>query len=1759
MTRDITGEHMLDISLGVQQMITRRLVRILAVVLLSCATVPLLSAAQASNTAPASGQTATLLPNGSVLLAGGQDATGHANSALWLRDLQGNQRELPSALQIARTGHTATVLPDGTVLVLGGIGADGQLVQPAEIFDPQTESSQLLNSGTPSARAFHTATLLTDGRVLISGGVGADGEAVASAELWDPRRQTVTATASLPSTRRNHTATLLSDGRVLLSGGKDAHGNSLTLAEVFDPQSQRFSAADANALLSGKAQAEPAQGFSPQDGAADVPIDAQIALRFSTPLRMESINDQSIVLNGPLGMVEAKITGAEAGMLGFIVPQSPLLPGTTFLVRLSGAIDSKGNSVAFKEFTFTTAGVSPDSDTWNPTLDWMTHNPPSAWQNLPHLQARAGVTALAGQVLKLDGTPLAHVKLQVGTQAVFSDGTGRFLLTNLAAGHNVLMIFGDSANTPLRKYGVYEVGVDVKGSITNALSYVIWMTPLDTAHVVKIPSPTISETVVTSPLLPGLELHLPPNTVITDAHGNTVTEITITPVPLDRPPFPLPNVPVPIYFTIQPGVSYIKVLNSTGPKGARLFYPNAHMYPPRTPFQFWNYDADQKGWFIYGQGHVSPDRSQVIPDPGVEIYEFTGAMVSNPGNGPPDGPQSGNNDGGGDPIDMGTGLFVYGKTDLILQDLIPIVLSRTYRQNDPVSRSFGVGTGMPYDMFMIGDNNTFPEGYTFQDLILPNGGRIHFQRISPCTGTNGYCDFTNAVYEHTSSTTDFYGAIVKFQSCAPSGSWTLTKKDGTVYCFPDSDASNNGRSAAPNGMQDRYGNSLIFTRDGNHNLTQIATPNGRWIQFTYDSGNRITQAQDNIGRTVTYSYDAGGRLTRVVDANGGTWNYTYDAFNQMTSIQDPRGIFYLANQYDQNGRVVRQSQADNTSYSFNYTTDPVTGIITQTDMTDPRGFVTRLTFNANRFTSSRIIALGRPEQQTVTYNRDPNTNLLNSVTDALGRQTAYTYDANGNVLTVTSLAGTSNAVTSTFTYEPNFNQRSSITDPLNHTTQFSYDGSGNLISITDPLGHQSTLQYNSQGLPVSITGPAGNTLQFAYDGADLVSLVDFAGNTTSRFVDSAGRLAALTDASGQITKYSYNALNEILQITNPLQGTNSFSYDANGNLVGLTDPLGHSTTWTHDNMERVTARIDPLLRQDSFSYDQNGNLISYTDKKGQVTSFTYDALNRNTMVGFGTVVNGASTTYQSTINLTYDAASRLTQAVDSVSGTTTRGYDSLDRLTSETTPQGSISYSYDAANRRTSMTVSGQTPVSYTWDNANRVTQITQGSSGTSIAYDAANRRSSVTLPNNIVVSYSYDSASRLGGLTYQLGGTTLGTLSYTYDSMGRKIQVAGSFARTGLPAPMVSASYDAANQLVNWNGVPISYDGNGNMLSDGVNSFTWDARNHMATLNGASLQYDAFGRRITNPAGTSFVYDIANPAQEKSGSTVMANLIAGATDEVFSRADAAGSFTQLKDDLGSTLALADSTGNLVTSYTYDPFGRTTISGAASANVFQFTGRENDGNLYYYRARYYNPVMGRFISPDQVGFLGGDANLYGYVHNSPINASDPSGHCGLACAIPIAVEAGPPGWVIGAGVAIITAPIWAPPLAHAISDALNSLDNALNPAIPDTANPGRKGPPGGGGNGDGNNDDPCYTPEDINNAQQQFPNKTGVQDHHITPKYLGGDPSGPTVPLDAAYHQLITNAFRELWPYGTGQLPTPEQLQDIMDQVYNQYPITPCK
>jgi RHS repeat-associated protein len=205
----------------------------------------------------------------------------------------------------------------------------------------------------------------------------------------------------------------------------------------------------------------------------------------------------------------------------------------------------------------------------------------------------------------------------------------------------------------------------------------------------------------------------------------------------------------------------------------------------------------------------------------------------------------------------------------------------------------------------------------------------------------------------------------------------------------------------------------------------------------------------------------------------------------------------------------------------------------------------------------------------------------------------------------------------------------------------------------------------------------------------------------------------------------------------------------------------------------------------------------------------------------------------------------------------------------------------------------------------------------------------------------------------------------------------------------------------------------NDNLTADGLgDTYTWDARNHLSQAATSSLvvkpTYDGFGRRMkfldyTNNSYTvSFLYDGLNPVHEQNTNGNNADLLTGlGLDEVFTRTDNSGTMSLLRDKLNSTVALVDSSGTVQGNYHYEPFGNTDVF-TDNANPYQWTGRENDPlGLYYMRARYYAPYLMRFISPDPLGFGGGDTNLYRYVGNDPVDFTDPSGLKGSSSGGPV--------------------------------------------------------------------------------------------------------------------------------------------------------------
>ena len=275
-------------------------------------------------------------------------------------------------------------------------------------------------------------------------------------------------------------------------------------------------------------------------------------------------------------------------------------------------------------------------------------------------------------------------------------------------------------------------------------------------------------------------------------------------------------------------------------------------------------------------------------------------------------------------------------------------------------------------------------------------------------------------------------------------------------------------------------------------------------------------------------------------------------------------------------------------------------------------------------------------------------------------------------------------------------------------------------------------------------------------------------------------------------------------------------------------------------------------------------------------------------------------------------------------------------------------------------------------------------------------------------VCYGYDNANRLISLTHVKTPTTIESLTYTYDATGNRTQLTrANAAATLLPTAIASTNlaYDAANEQARFNSATtnLSYDNNGNLTSftdgGGTTTYTWNVRNQLTAISGPSLSasfaYDGLGRRSSktvNGTATGFWYDGADVLAELNGSTPTATFIRSLSiDEPFIRKLSGGDEFYQTDALGTSLVLTDGTGASGTTYTQEPFGKTTKSGT-STNSLQYTGREEDGTgMMYYRARYYSPQIQRFVSEDPIGFSSGDVNHYAYVLNNPVRYSDSLG------------------------------------------------------------------------------------------------------------------------------------------------------------------------
>jgi YD repeat-containing protein len=309
-------------------------------------------------------------------------------------------------------------------------------------------------------------------------------------------------------------------------------------------------------------------------------------------------------------------------------------------------------------------------------------------------------------------------------------------------------------------------------------------------------------------------------------------------------------------------------------------------------------------------------------------------------------------------------------------------------------------------------------------------------------------------------------------------------------------------------------------------------------------------------------------------------------------------------------------------------------------------------------------------------------------------------------------------------------------------------------------------------------------------------------------------------------------------------------------------------------------------------------------------------------------------------------------------GLVSYGFDANDNIVSISQNSQTTTLEYDALDRLVKRTLPTTVSTAWTYNSMGFLNVMASKRAGAQFDYRLYERDNAGTLGretvNGAATDYAQDDLTRLTAVV--VGGVT--QQSWTYDKVGNRLtQVAG-----GITA---NYTYNNANRLLTVNGAAVTHDANGNLTAYGTDTYTWDVRGRLRTLTrtGASYSfgYNADGLRTSrtvNGTTTSFLLDGESVVSETTGGSSKYTLQSPVVDQPLARD---GKWF-VPDKVSSPALLTGGSGNTIQGYGYKPFGELTNSPTES-NPFQFTGRENDGTgLMYYRARYYAPEWGRFVS-----------------------------------------------------------------------------------------------------------------------------------------------------------------------------------------------------
>lgn len=777
--------------------------------------------------------------------------------------------------------------------------------------------------------------------------------------------------------------------------------------------------------------------------------------------------------------------------------------------------------------------------------------------------------------------------------------------------------------------------------------------------------------------------------------------------------------------------------------------------------------------------------------------------------------------------------------------------------------------------------------------------------------------------------------------------------------------------------------------------TRVNYPDGTSMETQYDGWKR-TEIDPN-GHSKRYFHDAYGRLIQVDEVDGYntyTTYYRYDAKGNLVQCIDAQGnIVTIA--YDTLGRKVAMSDPDMGNWTYAY--DPNGNLITQTDA---KGQTIQFTYDLlNRVTQKVAVVSGALPVTLATYTYDTGTNGVGrlSLVDDRSGSTSFGYDVLGRTISETKTVSTSS-----------------------YTFTRSYDALSRLKTLTYPDGEAVTYTYNELGDVETISGFSSYVTNVDYNAAGQITKIAYGNGVTTDYTynPQSLRLSSLQTRNNsaqvlQYFNYSFDAVGNVTQIQDNVHtATQSFTYDALNRLTSATGSYGNFT-YQYDSIGNLTNKegvlqtygvsgvgkphtITSASNGMSFEYDPNGNMTAKRESGNLVQALRYDVENRLVeVINENSSQNSMTYTLSPGWNFISFPILPANKSISNVLFSLTFGADYLQVSRYNATTQKFEHYVGDSQ--------------------FNDFTAFEEGR-----GYEIF-----ISNPNGVTLAVQGNSSSVSTSLKngYNLIGTPGITSISKEEALGSLVQ---------------GTDYDT---LLGYNGssfVPVStLEAGKSYFLHALRKATWTPPQTPKTTR---FTYDGDGGRVKKELLasdgsliTSIIY--IGGLYEKTGSQVTKYILLG--DQRIAQKDSSGTSFIHTDHLGSSNVVTDSLGNKIQLLQYTPYGTVSRSEGSKDVSHKFTGQRFDDTtgLYFYNARYYDPELGRFISPDTIVPSPSnpqDLNRYTYANNNPINYVDPTGH----------------GWfkkfwssIVGAASLVLS--ILAPPLAPALW-ALNTGISAYN-------------------------------------------------------------------------------------------------------------------